>query len=50
MAVSSQRQAPAALAPPIVSVAGWAPGPVWPGVKNLAPTGIRSPHYITDLS
>jgi hypothetical protein len=22
---------------------GWAPGPVWTGVKNLSPTGIRSP-------
>jgi hypothetical protein len=28
---------------PIVYEAGWAPGPVWTGVKNLAPTGIRSP-------
>jgi hypothetical protein len=27
---------------PIVQGAGWAPGPVWAGVKNLAPTGIRS--------
>ena len=26
-----------------VQKAGWAPGPVWTGVKNLAPTGIRSP-------
>ena len=23
--------------------AGWPPGPVWTGAKNLAPTGIRSP-------
>jgi hypothetical protein len=23
--------------------AGWAPGPVWTGAENLAPTGIRSP-------
>jgi hypothetical protein len=26
----------------IVHVAGWAPRPVWTGVENLAPTGIRS--------
>jgi hypothetical protein len=29
---------------PIVQEAGWAPGPVWTGAENLAPTGIRSPH------
>ena len=28
---------------PIVQEAGWAPGPVWTGAENLAPTGIRSP-------
>ena len=28
---------------PIVLEAGWAPGPVWTGVENLATTGIRSP-------
>ena len=28
---------------PIVQKAGWAPGPVWTGAENLAPTGIRSP-------
>jgi hypothetical protein len=28
---------------PIVQEAGWAPGPVWTGVENLTPTGIRSP-------
>jgi len=28
---------------PIVQEAGWAPGPVWTGVENLASTGIRSP-------
>jgi hypothetical protein len=28
---------------PIVQEAGWAPGPVWTGAQNLAPTGIRSP-------
>jgi len=26
---------------PIVQEAGWAPGPVWRGAENLAPTGIR---------
>ena len=28
---------------PIVQEAGWAPGLVWAGAENLAPTGIRSP-------
>ena len=28
----------------IVQEAGWAPGPVWTGAENLAPTGIRSPN------
>ena len=28
---------------PIVQEAEWAPGPVWTGAENLAPTGIRSP-------
>jgi len=28
---------------PIVKEAAWAPGPVWTGAENLAPTGIRSP-------
>ena len=28
---------------PMVQEAGWAPGPVWIGAENLAPTGIRSP-------
>jgi hypothetical protein len=28
---------------PIVQETGWAPGPVWTGAKNLAPTGIQSP-------
>jgi hypothetical protein len=27
---------------PTVQEAGWAPGPVWIGAENLAPTGIRS--------
>ena len=29
---------------PIVLEAGWAPGPIWTGMENLAPTGIRFPH------
>ena len=28
---------------PILQEAGWAPGPVWTGAEDLAPTGIRSP-------
>jgi hypothetical protein len=28
---------------PIVQEAGWAPGSVWTGTENLAPTGIRLP-------
>ena len=28
---------------PKVQEAGWAPGPVWTGAENLAPTGIRYP-------
>jgi hypothetical protein len=28
---------------PIVQEAEWAPGSVWTGAENLAPTGIRSP-------
>ena len=28
---------------PILQKAGWAPGRVWTGAENLAPTGIRSP-------
>jgi hypothetical protein len=48
MRVGGQLHAPAALPPgndpvPIVQEAGWAPGPVWTGAENLAPTGIRSP-------
>ena len=27
---------------PTVQEAGWTPGPVWTGARNLAPTGIRS--------
>jgi hypothetical protein len=30
---------------PIVQEARWAPGPVWTGAENLAPTGIRSPDH-----
>jgi len=30
---------------PIVQEGGRAPGPVWTGTENLAPTGIRSPDY-----
>jgi len=46
--VRGQRHAPAAFTPgkepvPIVQEAEWAPGPVWTGVENLAPTGVRSP-------
>jgi hypothetical protein len=28
---------------PIVQEAEWAPGPVWTGAENVAPTGIQSP-------
>ena len=28
---------------PTVQEAGWAPGPVWTGMENLAPTGIGPP-------
>jgi hypothetical protein len=44
--VRGQRHAPAAFYPrerPGTQEAGWAPGPVWTGAENLAPTGIRSP-------
>src|SRR5215469_12315361 len=48
MDLGGQRHTPAAFTPgkdpvPIVQEAGWASGPVWTGVENLAPTGIRSP-------
>jgi hypothetical protein len=48
MRVGVQRYAPATFTPgkdsvPIVQEAGWAPGLVWIGAKNLAPTGIRFP-------
>jgi hypothetical protein len=45
--VGGQRHSPVALPSvnlvPIVQEAGWAPGTVWMGAENLAPTGIRSP-------
>jgi hypothetical protein len=46
--VRGQHQAPAAFYPgedpvPIVQEAGWAPGPVWTGSENFAPTVIRFP-------
>jgi hypothetical protein len=45
--VRGQRHALAAFIPgkdlvPIVQEAGWAPGPVWTGAENLAPTAFRS--------
>jgi hypothetical protein len=48
MGVGGHRHAPADFTPekdpvPILKEAGWAPGPVWTGAENLAPTGIRSP-------
>jgi len=49
MGVGGQRHALASLSPgktlPIVYEAGWAPGRVWTGARNLAPTGIRSPDH-----
>ena len=47
MGVGGKLHVPAAFTPgkdPVpVQGAGWAPGPVWIGAENLAPTGIRSP-------
>jgi len=47
MGVGGQRHAPTPLTPERLGThlqeAGWAPGPVWTGVENLTPTGIRSP-------
>jgi len=48
MGVGGQRHAPAKFTRgkdpvPIAQEAGWAPGPVWTGAKNLVPTEIRSP-------
>jgi hypothetical protein len=46
--VRGQRHAPAVSTPgkdlvPTVQETGWAPGSVWTGAENLAPTRIRSP-------
>ena len=51
MGVGGQRHVPAAFTAgkdplPIVQEAGWAPGPVWTGAENLAPTGIRFPDHL----
>jgi hypothetical protein len=35
---------------PIVQKVGWAPGPVWTGVENLAPTGIWSPDCVLPIA
>ena len=48
MGVGGKRHAPAALPPGktgylLYKRLGWAAGPVWTGVENLSPTGIRSP-------
>ena len=48
MGVGGQHHAPGRFTPgkdpvPIVQEAGLAPGTVWNGAENLAPTGIRSP-------
>ena len=48
MGVGGQRHVPATFTPgkgplPIVQEAEWAPGPLWAGAENLAPTGIRYP-------
>jgi hypothetical protein len=43
MSVGGQRHAPRKDQESVAWEIGWAPGPVWTGTKNLAPTGIRSP-------
>ena len=47
MGVAGQRHSSTILPPgdPVLRVqeAGWAPGPVWMGAENLAPSGILSP-------
>ena len=48
MGMAAQHHAPGRFTPMkdpvlIVQEAGWAPGPVWTGAENLAPTDIRSP-------
>jgi hypothetical protein len=52
--MGGQRHAPAALTPrprertgTHCREAGWAPGYVWTGAENLAPTGIRSPDRLS---
>jgi hypothetical protein len=47
MGVGGQRHAPTDLFPgktryTLYRRLGWAPGPIWTGAENLAPTGIRS--------
>ena len=51
MWVGGHRHAPATFTPgedpvPIVQEAGCAPGLVWIGAENLAPTGIQSPDLL----
>ena len=46
--VGGRRHTPAVLPPgnrplAIVQEAGWASRPVWMGLENLAPTGVRNP-------
>ena len=48
MGVGGPHHTPTALLPgkdpvPTVQETRWAPGPVWTGAENVAPTGIRSP-------
>jgi len=50
--VGGQRHTPPALPPgkrPLTHLqeAGWAPGPVWTGAENFAPTGVRTPDRST---
>ena len=40
---ASAASTPGKASVPIVQEAGWAPGPVWTGAENLAPTGIEFP-------
>ena len=51
--VGGQRHAPASLPqenPVTIVQAAWcAPGPVWTGAENLAPTGIRSRHWLSKV-
>jgi hypothetical protein len=43
VSVTSLPLSPRERSVPIVQKAGWAKGPVWTGVENLAATGIRFP-------